>query len=103
MSEFNKEEEPLASCSIGKDAAASKCHVIFYAKIGFKPFSDLTECDQKLLVLRSEAKLEENSIICFLSEYQSMKRNVPIHSRRFCEIIKRFESSLLSVEDNIAL
>ena len=59
-----------------KDAAVSKCHVIFYAKkIGFKSFSD-----QILLVLRSEAKLEENSIICFhnealyLSDYQSMQK-----------------------------
>jgi len=44
MSEVNREEESLASCSIGKDAAASKCHVIFYAKkTRFKPFSDFTE------------------------------------------------------------
>lgn len=81
MSEADREEGSLAPCSIGKDAAASKCHVIFYAKkTGFKRFSDFTECDQKLLVLRSEAKLEENSIICFhhealfLSEYQSMQK-----------------------------
>jgi hypothetical protein len=43
MTEVNKEES-LASCSIGKDAAASKCHVIFYAKkSGFKLFNDFTE------------------------------------------------------------
>ncbi|XP_049790366.1 ARL14 effector protein-like [Schistocerca nitens] len=81
MSEVNEEEESLAPCSIGKDAAASKCHVIFYAKkTGFKAFSDFTECDQKLLVSRSEAKLDENSIICFhhealfLHEYQAMQK-----------------------------
>lgn len=81
MSEVNKEEESLAPCSIGKDAAASKCHVIFYAKkTGFKPSRDFTECDQKLLISRSEAKLDANSIICFqhealfLSEYQSLQK-----------------------------
>lgn len=81
MSEVDKEEESLAPCSIGKDAAASKCHVIFYAKkTGFKPYRDFAECDQKLLVLRSGAKLDENSVICFhyealfLSAYQSMQK-----------------------------
>ena len=44
MSEVNKEEESLAPCSTGKDAAASKCYVIFDAKkTGFKPFNDFTE------------------------------------------------------------
>ena len=44
MSEVNKEDESLAPCSIGKDAAASKCYVFFYAKkTGFKHFSDFTE------------------------------------------------------------
>ena len=44
MLEVNKEEESLAPYSIGKDAAASNCHVIFYSKkTGFKPFSDFTE------------------------------------------------------------
>jgi hypothetical protein len=43
-------------------------------------FGDFAECDQKLLVLCSEAKLDKNSIICFhheailLTESQSLQK-----------------------------